>query len=79
MGNVASIKPRIEIRGNEEVALDAQAVHDASIKPRIEIRGNEEVALDAQAVHDASIKPRIEIRGNKLLPVWRANMPSLLQ
>ena len=62
---IASIKPRIEIRGNPAGKAGRGECHlIASIKPRIEIRGNANPGDRPGGAPLASIKPRIEIRGN---------------
>ena len=55
MGSIrraASIKPRIEIRGNAAIAFAFDGPSIASIKPRIEIRGNA-AQIGAPEVHAA--------------------------
>ena len=60
----ASIKPRIEIRGNWKAVASELNAPATSIKPRIEIRGNNCHARRRNGHAHTSIKPRIEIRGN---------------
>ena len=62
----ASIKPRIEIRGNDFYFDRITQEANASIKPRIEIRGNRKLDFIEKLRFVASIKPRIEIRGNAI-------------